>query len=80
MRQIGRIEGQKMINKSMKYASTRSLRLLESFSVEHSSRSVVVNAEGIRKEEAESEDVDSEEEESSPVVDMLYMMCYKNIL
>ncbi|CAO3703929.1 unnamed protein product [Rhizopus stolonifer] len=77
MRQISRIEGQKLINKSMGYASTRSLRLLESFSVEGSSRNVVVDAEDTRKEEAESEVVDGEEKESKPVVDRLYMLYYK---
>ncbi|CEG80003.1 hypothetical protein RMATCC62417_14400 [Rhizopus microsporus] len=85
MRQISRTEGQKLTNKSMGYASTRSLRLLESFSVEGSSRSVVVDAEGIRREEAESGDVDGEEkkdhdeeeEENMPVVDRLYMLYYK---
>ncbi|ORE12164.1 hypothetical protein BCV72DRAFT_2456 [Rhizopus microsporus var. microsporus] len=88
MRQISRTEGQKLINKSMEYASTRSLRLLESFSVEGSSRSVVVDAEGIRREETESEDVDGEEEkdhdeeeeESMPVVDRLYMLYYKKVV
>lgn len=38
MRQIGRIEGQKLINKSLEYASAQSLRLLENFSVEGISR------------------------------------------
>lgn len=88
MRQIGRIEGQNLNNKSLEYASTQSLRLLENFSVEGVSRSVVVNAEDIRKEGAESEDVDNEEEkdhdeeeeENKPVVDRLYMLCYNNVL
>lgn len=66
-----------MINKSMTNASVRSSRLLGSFIAEGSSRSVAVDAEVIRKEEAENENVDYEEKESRPVVDRLYMLYYK---
>ncbi|KAG1140150.1 hypothetical protein G6F37_008227 [Rhizopus arrhizus] len=54
----------------MEYASTQSLRLLESFSVEYSSRSDVVNAEGIRKEESESEDA-VEDEKNAFLADVM---------
>lgn len=64
----------------MTNASVRSSRLLGSFIAEGSSRSVAVDAEVIRKEEAKNENVDYEEKESRPVVDRLYMLYYKKVI
>ncbi|KAI9483943.1 MAG: hypothetical protein EXX96DRAFT_159821 [Benjaminiella poitrasii] len=75
MSQISRTEGQKLINKSMKNASVRLSRLLESFSIEGSSRSGVVD---VGSEDAEGEnDSDEAEEENKPDVDCLYTLYYK---
>ena len=82
MKQRNRIEGQKLVNKSLTNASLRSLRLLESNDAEGSSRSVV-DEESIRMNEAEKgvlEDEDDLNEEVMPVADQLHMLYLKKVM
>ncbi|OBZ78515.1 hypothetical protein A0J61_11857, partial [Choanephora cucurbitarum] len=89
MKQRSRIEGQKLVNKSLTNASLRSLRLLESNDAEGSSRSVV-DEESIRMNEAEKGVLEDEDdlneddlneddlnEEVMPVADQLHMLYLK---